>query len=58
MNHVAEVCAELALYHVMVGIDEILDNYQTEESIVEIEGQLWRFLEGIQGSEALNTRNR
>ena len=57
MNHVAEVCAELALYHVMVGIDEILDNYQTEESIVEIEGQLWRFLEGIQGSEALNTRN-
>ena len=57
MNHVAEVCAELALYHVMVGIDEILDNYQTEESIVEIEGQLWRFLEGIQGSKALNTRN-
>ena len=33
MNHVAEVCAELAMYHVMIGIDEILDHYHSEASI-------------------------
>jgi hypothetical protein len=50
MNHVAEVCAELAMYHVMVGIDEILDNYHTEASLAEMETHLWRFLEGVQAS--------
>ena len=57
MNHVAEVCAELAMYHVMVGIDEILDSYHTEASLAEMEGQLWRFLEGIHASKTLNSNN-
>ena len=56
MNHVAEVCAELAMYHVMIGIDEILDHYHTEASLVAMEGQLWKFLEGVQSLEA-NTHN-
>lgn len=54
MNHVAEVCAELAMYHVMIGVDEILDHYHSEASIAAMEGQLWRFLEGIQASEILD----
>ena len=53
MNHIAEVCAELALYHVMIGIDEILEHYGTEASLQEMEAQLWKFLEGIQSSEAM-----
>ena len=56
MNHVAEVCAELALYHVMIGVDEILEHYRTEKALAGIEAQLWVFLTSIQASEALNTR--
>jgi hypothetical protein len=53
MNHVAEVCAELALHHVMIGVDEILNHYRTEASLQEMEAQLWKFLDGIQSSEAM-----
>ena len=48
MNRVAEVCAELALYRIMVNIDQILSHYSTE-AIVEIEAALWKLLHEIQG---------
>lgn len=56
MNHVAEVCAELALHHVMIGIDEILNNYHTDIALGAMEKHLWNFLEGIQASEALTAK--
>ena len=51
-NPIAEVCAELALHHVMIGIDEILEHYRSESSLQEMEGQLRKFLEGVQTSKA------
>ena len=56
MNHIATVCAELALYRVMVAIDPILDYYKNEYELLEVEAQLWRLLRAIQDSEILDGR--
>ena len=43
MNRIAEVCAELALYRIMIKVDEILDNYSKDGgAIEEIEAALWK----------------
>ena len=49
LNRVAEVSAELALYRIMIRIDEILAHY-SEQAIVEIEAALWKLLQEIQNS--------
>ena len=56
MNHVAEVCAELALYHVMIGIDEILKYYRTDATLEVMENDLWRLLKNLHASDALTHR--
>ena len=53
MNRVAEVCAELALYRVMIGIDEIVDHYSTEATI-EMEACLWTMLHDMQRSDYIS----
>ena len=60
MNRVAEACAELALYRVMVGIDPILEHY-SETALTAMDTELWRLLKGLQASEILTKeamRNR
>lgn len=60
MNHIAETCAELALYRVMIGIDPILEHY-SETALTAMDSELWNLLEGLQGSEILTKeaiRNR
>ena len=52
-NHIAEACAELAMYRVMIGIDAILDHY-SEPALAEMDQQLWKFLEGVQASQLLS----
>ena len=52
MNRIAEVCAELALYRVMIGIDPILDHYG-EHALAAMDKELWKLLTGIQASEIL-----
>lgn len=49
MNRVAEVSAELALYRVMIRIDEIVGHY-TQNAIAEIEAALWKLLHELQMS--------
>ena len=51
-NHIAETCAELAMYRVMIGIDAILEHY-SEPALAAMDEHLWKFLEGLQGSELL-----
>jgi len=50
MNRIAEVCAELALYRIMINIDEILQHYSHDGAIAEIEAALWNLLHGLQTS--------
>ena len=45
MNRIAE-SAELALYRIMVNIDEILTRYSKNGATEEIEGALWKLLYG------------
>ena len=52
MNRIAETCAELALYRVMIGIDPILDHY-SEQALTEMDKELWKLLDGVQTSEIL-----
>ena len=50
-NRVAEVCAELALYRIMIKIDEILDHYSKDDgggATQEIEAALWKLLHEVQ----------
>ncbi|HEX7031991.1 MAG TPA: hypothetical protein VF172_03225 [Nitrososphaera sp.] len=48
-NRIAEVAAELALYRVMIRIDEILEHY-TGDAILEIEAAFWKLLHELQTS--------
>jgi hypothetical protein len=60
MNHIAEACAELALYRVMVGIDPILAHY-SDSALTAMDLELWKLLKGLQASELLTKeagRNR
>jgi hypothetical protein len=52
MNHIAEVCSELALYKVNIRIDDILDHY-SQPAIAAMDIELWKFLESMQASEIL-----
>jgi hypothetical protein len=52
MNRIAEACAELALYRVMIRIDGILE-YYSEPALVAMDKELWKFLESVQKSEVL-----
>ena len=49
MNRIAEVCAELGAYRIMIKVDEIVDNYR-ERTLAEIEVALWRLLRELQTS--------
>jgi hypothetical protein len=51
MNRIAEACAELALYRVMISIDYLLDHYTTGPALAAMETELWIFTEfaGIRG---------
>ena len=60
MNRVAEACAELALYRVMIGIDPILKHY-SETALAAMDTELWKLVKGLQTSEILtkeSMRNR
>ena len=60
MNRVAEACAELALYRVMVGIDPIVTHY-SETALTAMDNELWKLLKNLQASEILTKeamRNR
>jgi len=48
MNRIAEVCAELALYRIMVNIDQILTHYSKNGASAQIEAALWKLLHEIQ----------
>ncbi|AFU57176.1 hypothetical protein Ngar_c02280 [Candidatus Nitrososphaera gargensis Ga9.2] len=52
VNHIAEACAELALYKVMISIDDILDHY-SEPALAAMDIELWIFLENMQASGVL-----
>ena len=58
MNHIAEVCAELALYRVMISIDEILDHYKSEREIDAMDRELAGFLKSLQASPVLKSYTR
>ena len=49
MNRIAEVSAELALYRILIRIDEIVEHYSAQ-AIVEIEAGLWKLLHEMQKS--------
>ena len=53
VNRVAEACAELALYRVLIRVDDILDHY-SEPAVAAMDEQLWKFLDNVQASEILN----
>jgi len=53
MAHIAETCAELALYRIMIKVDEILKHYTTDAARGEMEVLLWKLLESVQASEVL-----
>jgi hypothetical protein len=57
-NHIAEICAELAPYRVMIAIDEILDYYTTDAALNDIEGALSNLLQNLRTSEVLAKANR
>ena len=52
-NHIAEICAELAPYRVLIAIDEILDHYTTDAALEEMEGALSNLLQDVQASEII-----
>jgi hypothetical protein len=52
VNHIAEVCAELALYRVFIRVDDILNHY-SGVALTVIDEELWRFCERLQASEVL-----
>jgi hypothetical protein len=52
MNRIAEACAELALYRVLIRIDGILE-YYSEPALAAMDKELWKLLEGMQTSEIL-----
>ena len=58
MNRIAEACAELAVYRVMINVDEILEHYTSESAIAAMDVELWKFLESVQASEALTKEVR
>jgi hypothetical protein len=49
LNRIAEVSAELALYRILIRIDEIVEHY-SNEAIMEIEAALWKLLREMQVS--------
>ena len=49
INRIAEVSAELALYRVLIKVDQILEHY-SNEAITEIEAALWKLLHELQRS--------
>ena len=51
LNHIAEACAELALYRVMISVDYLLDHCTTGPVLAAMETELWLFTEfaGIRG---------
>jgi hypothetical protein len=53
VNHIAEICAELAPYRILIAIDEILEHYTTEVSLREMEAVLSKLLQSVQASEIL-----
>ena len=57
MNHIAEVCAELALYRVMIGIDPILDHY-SDHALTAMDKELSKLLDGVQASDILTKEAR
>jgi len=59
MNHIPEVCAELALYRIMIKIDEILDHYSKDGGAAEqIEAALWKLLHELQISPLVTKEAR
>ena len=57
MNRIAEVCAELALYRVMIGVDPLLDHY-SDYALGAMDRELWKLLDGVQASEILTKEAR
>jgi hypothetical protein len=52
MNRIAEACAELALYRVLIRVDGILE-YYNEPALAGMDKELWKLLGGVQASEIL-----
>jgi hypothetical protein len=52
MNRIAEACAELALYRVLIRVDGILE-YYSEPGLAAMDRELWKLLASMQASEIL-----
>ena len=52
MNRIAEACAELALYRVLIRVDGILE-YYSEPALTAMDKELWKLLGSVQASEIL-----
>jgi hypothetical protein len=54
INRIAEICADLAPYRVMIGIDELLEYYTTEAALRGVEASLTQLLHSIKIVNDLN----
>jgi hypothetical protein len=53
VNHIAQVCTELASYRILIAIDVILEHYTTGVSLREMEAVLPKLLQSVQASNIL-----
>jgi hypothetical protein len=56
MNQIPEVCAELAIYRIIIRIDDILKFYTCDHALAEIEAGLLKLLQNFQASETLTSK--
>jgi hypothetical protein len=54
INRIAEICAELAPYRVMIAIDELLEYYTTEAALKGVEASLAQLLHSMKIVNDLN----
>lgn len=56
-SHIAELCAELVQYGILIKIDHLLTHQTNEMSRKEMEAALWQFLQTLHASSALRSVN-
>jgi len=52
-NHIAEICAALVPYGLLIKVDYLLDHHTTIILQDELERALWHFFNTLQRSDAL-----
>jgi hypothetical protein len=56
-NHIAEICAELVPYGILIKIDHLLRIHSTEIARKELEAAFWQLLRTLQSSSVLRSGN-